>query len=104
MLVVLFIPKSSRLERYLESGGRDATVKPWVWISLLFVSPVAVSLSSVRYMSGIVRQCFYVISMFLQSDWWWIPVIAEDSRATQGNHDRGYLRSRLENAIDSARG
>ena len=58
-----FVLAISRLDSYLESGGQGAAIKPWVWISLLFVSPVVVSLSSVRYMSGIVRQYLPVLDI-----------------------------------------
>ena len=28
------------LFRYIETGGESATVRPWVWISGLFIGPV----------------------------------------------------------------
>lgn len=30
----------NRLLRYLEPGGKDAVVRPWVWILWLFIGPV----------------------------------------------------------------
>ncbi|KAE9385996.1 hypothetical protein BT96DRAFT_960666 [Gymnopus androsaceus JB14] len=35
----------NRLLRYLESGGKDAMVRPWVWILWLFLGPVGATLA-----------------------------------------------------------
>ncbi|EMD39554.1 hypothetical protein CERSUDRAFT_150095 [Gelatoporia subvermispora B] len=35
----------NRLLRYLETGGHDATVRPWVWISWLFFGPTIGSIA-----------------------------------------------------------
>ncbi|TFK70801.1 hypothetical protein BDN72DRAFT_887852 [Pluteus cervinus] len=35
----------NRVLRYLETGGEDTFIRPWFWISLLFIGPVMTSLS-----------------------------------------------------------
>lgn len=48
----LFCPDNYRLLilfSYLETGGEDATIRPWVWISWLFLGPVIGSLVFERY-------------------------------------------------------
>ncbi|OCH87049.1 hypothetical protein OBBRIDRAFT_796585 [Obba rivulosa] len=40
----------NRLLRYLETGGEDAIVRPWVWISWLFFGPVIGSITAEWYM------------------------------------------------------
>ncbi|KAH7101229.1 P-loop containing nucleoside triphosphate hydrolase protein [Auriculariales sp. MPI-PUGE-AT-0066] len=39
----------NRLLMYLESGGQDAVVRPWVWIALLFLDPMLQSISMQWY-------------------------------------------------------
>ena len=31
---------SDLMLRYIENNGKDATIRPWVWISFLFIGPV----------------------------------------------------------------
>ncbi|KAJ3557435.1 hypothetical protein NM688_g1474 [Phlebia brevispora] len=56
----------NKLLSYLESGGQGAIVRPWFWISLLFITPVSVSLTSVRYMSVVLRMVAQVQGVMTQ--------------------------------------
>lgn len=43
-LASLVIQNLSRPYSYIENGGQDALVRPWVWVSFLFLSPFLMSL------------------------------------------------------------
>lgn len=44
---------------YIETGGKGAVVKPWVWVSWLFLGPMLNSLLFNRYLYIEVELCFF---------------------------------------------
>ncbi|KAI0798592.1 hypothetical protein BC629DRAFT_232884 [Irpex lacteus] len=61
---------TNRLLTYLENGGEDAIVKPWVWILLIAVSPIGYSLVWQLYFyfstSSVVRTEAIITSLILE--------------------------------------
>ncbi|EIM80365.1 uncharacterized protein STEHIDRAFT_162782 [Stereum hirsutum FP-91666 SS1] len=64
---LLFSPYGLRhLLMYLESGGKDAIVRPWVWIASLFLAPFAASLLMQQYQLRLTRMVVYIEAIFTQ--------------------------------------
>lgn len=57
---------------YIETGGSDATIKPWFWISWLFIGPFIISLT---------RQCYVFVAtrMLVQTEGLLTQLIFEHS-------------------------
>ncbi|KAG6813437.1 hypothetical protein H0H92_011134 [Tricholoma furcatifolium] len=55
-----------RLLEYMESNGKDATIKPWVWIASLFLAPFTGTLISQQYQRILTRGTVHLEAILTQ--------------------------------------
>lgn len=56
------------MDSYLEKGGEGLTVRPWVWIALLFLGPFAGTLAFQWYVYTVVSVAFIELCIQLFDD------------------------------------
>ena len=74
--------------RYLETGGTDATIRPWFWILWLFMGPCVVSLAMQWYTYIVVCGIVHFIRRWLTS-----PLKDTHPRTGRRNHYTAHIRA-----------